>query len=283
MFVPAMKRCIPVFIVALALLAGCHRNRFVPADFSSNDALFQASLRELNEHKWDNAVNGFQRLTTDLPARDPLLPQAYFYLGEAHTGRNEFILAAQAYSRIPESFPEDTLSGIATFDAGMSYSRLWRKPQLDADYGETALATLQSFLAAYPESPLAEKARAEIEKLTEWFAIKNYDAGMFYLRREAYDSAIIYFNDIVSRYPATEHARMALLRLAEAYDKIDYEQELAETCTTLWKTYPGDSEVGDACGPEPARADSVAARAQADSMATAAPVDSQPRVPTPRP
>ena len=275
MSVPAKKRHLAILTVVLALLVGCHHNRFIPANFRSNDALFQAALQQLKEHKWDNAVSGFQKLTTDLPARDPLLPQAYFYLGEAHTGRHEYILAAQAYSRIPESFPEDTLAGIATFDAGMSYSELWRKPSLDSDYGQTALATLQSFLAAYPDSPLGEKAQSEIKKLTEWFAIKSYDAGMFYLRRKAYDSAIIYFNDVATGYPQTDHARMALLRLAEAYGKIGYKEELAETCATLRQKYAGNPEVKDACG-------SVPAPAHADSTVVPAAPISQPVAPAPR-
>ena len=259
MSVPAKKRNLALVIVVLALLAGCHRNRFVAAKFNSNDALFQASLRELQAHHWDNAVNGFQKLTTDLPARDPLLPRSYYYLGEAYTGRREYILAAQSYSRIPESFPEDTLAGVATFDAGMSYSKLWHKPALDSDYGQTALATLQSFLAAYPDSPLRERAEKEIQKLTEWLAIKSYDAGMFYLRRKAYDSAIIYFNDVATGYPKTEHARMALLRLAEAYQKIGYKQELAETCAKLREQYAGNPEVKEACAsvPAPLHADST--------------------------
>lgn len=275
MSVPANKRNLALLIAVLALLAGCHRNRFVAAKFRSNDALFQASLRELNAHHWDNAVNGFQKLTTDLPARDPLLPQAFFYLGEAHTGRHEYILAAQSYSRIPESFPEDTLSGIATFDAGMSYSRLWRKPALDSDYGETALSTLQSFLAAYPDSPLQEQAQKEIQKLTEWFATKSYEAGMFYLRRKAYDSAIIYFTDVATGYAQTGHARLALLRLVEAYGKIGYKEELAETCATLRQKYAGDAEVKEACGavPVPVHADStVVPAAPAPVSPSAAPV-----------
>lgn len=275
MSVPAKKRNVALLILVLALLAGCHRNRFVAAKFNSNDALFQASLRELQAHHWDNAVNGFQKLTTDLPARDPLLPQAYFYLGEAHTGRREYILAAQSYSRIPESFPEDTLAGVATFNAGMSYSRLWRKPTLDSDYGQTALATLRSFLAAYPDSPLRERAEKEIEKLTEWFAAKSYDAGMFYLRRKAYDSAIIYFTDVTTGYPQSEHARMALLRLAEAYEKIGYKQELAETCATLRQKYAGNAEVKEICA-------SVPAPLHADSAVVPTAPISPPAAPAPR-
>jgi outer membrane protein assembly factor BamD len=251
MSVSALRRTLPVLAL---LLAACHRAHFEPAKFASSEALFQASLQQLKAHHWDNAVNGFEKLTTDLPARDPLLPQAYYYLGEAHQGRDEYILAAQAFSRIPEGFPEDTLAAPATFQTGMSYSKLWRKPSLDADYGQTALSTLQSFLQAYPDSPLRARAQKEIDKLTEWFAIKSYQNGELYYKRHAYDSAIIYFKDVASLYPSTGHARLALFRPVQTYRQINYKEEMAETCATLREKYPGDREVVEECGPAPATA-----------------------------
>jgi outer membrane protein assembly factor BamD len=77
---------------------------------------------------------------------------------------------------------------------------------------------------------------------------------MFYLRRKAYDPSIIYFKDVVRLYPTTKHAEMALLRLVEAYGKIKYKEEVAETCATLREKYAGDKQVTDACGPAPATA-----------------------------
>lgn len=249
----SLHRYLPA-LVLLTLLAACHRQAFVPAKFPSNDLLFSASVKQLQARHWDNAVNGFERLTTNLPARDPLLPESFYYLGKAYQGRHEFILAAQAFSRVPESFPEDTLAAPATFETGMSYSKLWKKPTLDSEYGQTALSTLSSFLVAYPDSPLHAKAQAEIDRLTEWLATKNYEDGMFYLRRKAYDPSIIYFKDVVRLYPTTKHAEMALLRLVEAYGKIKYKEEVAETCATLREKYAGDKQVTDACGPAPATA-----------------------------
>lgn len=245
----SLRRALP--LLALGLLAGCHRQPFIPANFPSSQALFQASLAQLKLHHWDNAVSGFEQLTTSLPARDPLLPQAYYYLGEAHAGNREFILAAQSYSRVPESFPEDTLAAPATFEAGMAYAQLWRKPSLDPDYGKTAITTLQSFLAAYPDSPLEGRAQGEVNKLTEWLATKDYDTGMFYFRRKAYDPSIIYFKDVERLYPKTAHARLSLMRLVDAYREIRYQEEAGEACDTLRTKYPGDADVLHQCGAAP--------------------------------
>jgi outer membrane assembly lipoprotein YfiO len=250
--VTCFRRWLPGIL--LLALAACHRQGFSPARFKSHEALFEASLRQLRQRHWGNAVSGFERLTADLPARDPFLPQSFYYLGKAHQGQHEYILAAQAFSRIPESFPGDTLADDATFEAGMSYAALWRKPSLDSEYGQTALSTLQGFLSAYPDSPLRARAQREIDRLNEWFATKNYETGMLYFRRKAYDSAIIYFKDVARLYPQTAHARRALLRLAEAYRAIKYREEVAETCATLQRTYPGDRDVREVCGSAPTRA-----------------------------
>lgn len=241
------KRTRLLAVVTLAMVAGCHKNGFQPLKFPSHQALFDASLGELKKHKWDHAVAGFERLTTDLPARDPLLPESYYYLGQAHFGHHEYILAAQSFSRVAENFPEDSLADRATYETGVSYAKLWRRPALDPEYGETARSTFQSFMAAYPDSPLRDSAQKQIERLDEWFATKGYDNGVTYYKRKAYDSGIIYFRDVVKDYPKTDGARKSLIRLVQSYKEIKYKEDVAETCGTLEQRYPGDKDVTKVC------------------------------------
>lgn len=239
-------RCAVTLALAAAIAACAPAWRV--GNYTSHDALFRAALAQYEKRNWNNAVEGFERLTIELPARDTLLPRSYFYLALAHEKRKEHLLAAQTFMRLAESFPGDTLADDAMLRAGRAYGRLWRKPALDAQYGEIALRTLQTFLAAFPSSPLRPEAEAEIARLEQWFATKDYESGMHYLRRRAYDSAIIYFEDIVEKYPGTPRARDAYLRLAEVYDRIRYREDMREICETLRTRYPGDSEVRERCG-----------------------------------
>jgi outer membrane protein assembly factor BamD len=265
-------------VVAAVLVAGCHHGGFQPLKFPSHQALFDASLSELKKHKWDHAITGFEKLTTDLPARDPLLPDAYYYLGEAHMGKKEYILAAQSYSRVAENFPEDTLADRSTYKTGIAYARLWRRPALDPQYGETALSTFQSFLAAYPDSPLRDSAQMQIQKLDEWFGIKGYNNGVTYYKRKAYDSGIIYFRDVVKQYPRTDAARKSQIRLVQSYRAIKYKEDVAETCGTLEKNFPRDKDVQKVCkGVKPTLvADSTVNPAVADSTTPKAPLPNPP-------
>ncbi|HVZ48767.1 MAG TPA: outer membrane protein assembly factor BamD [Gemmatimonadaceae bacterium] len=256
----------PRWIVAACLAAGVSAGcaaGFQVRRFPTSDALYTASLAEFRKGKWDNAVTGFEKLTLDLSARDTLLPLSYWYLAQAHDHRAEHILASTTFARIAQSFPDDSLADDALLASGDSYLAVWRRPDLDPQYGTLAQIQYRQLLSTYPDSPLADRARQGLLRIDEDFAAKEYLNGQFYVKRGAFDSAIIYFKSIVKEYPNTDHARMALLRMVEVYRRpqLNYKEEAAETCNTLRTAYPTDPEVKATC-PAAVAADSSAAAAK---------------------
>ena len=239
-------RTLTSVVTAAALLAGC-RGGFKLNHYPTTQALYGAAMSEYQKKHWANAIAAFEKLTSDLPARDTLLPRAYWYLANAHGREKEHLLAAQSYTRLYESFPDDTLADDAALEAARSYRRLWRKPTLDATYGETALATYNTLLGLYPTTEHADAAKREIADIEQWFATKNYETGMFYFRTKAYDSAIMYFRYVLERWPQAPRARDALLRLAESFQRISYREDYNETCTRLRSAYRTDGEVARIC------------------------------------
>ena len=238
-------RCTAAALLVI-VAAACHPD-FQLKNYKNNEQLFRAGLREFERHKWDNAIAAFEKLTLDLPARDSLLPRSYWYLATAHERQGEHLLAAQSYSKLVESFPDDSLSDDAALEAARSYWKMWRKPSLDPTYGQTSLATYNELLGLYPTSPLIPQAQKELSELENWFAIKNYEAGLFYLRRKAYDSAILYFKDVLQRWPNSPTAKTTSLRLVEAYKAIRYREDASDLCTQLRKKYANDAGVREVC------------------------------------
>ena len=230
----------------LLLAAACHPD-FEITKYPTNEALYRAATEEYARGRWDNAVSAYEKLTTDLPARDTLLPRSHWYLARAHQQKGEWVLAATSFSRLTESFPDDTLADDAALEAARSYRKLWRKPALDPTYGESALGAYNTLLGLYPTSPLIPAAKRELSDLEEMFAQKNYLSGMYYFRRGGYDSGIIYFKDVVNRYPTSPSARLAQLRLVDSYKKIRYKEDAVDACAALRKSYPEDAEVRVAC------------------------------------
>jgi outer membrane assembly lipoprotein YfiO len=236
---------------APALLAvGCRTETFNQRlqKQSSNEARYRLATREYERKHWENAIAAFDRLTIDLPARDTLLPRAYFYLGKAHARNGENLLAAQSFTRLPEAFPDDTLADDAIVEAAKAYARLWKRPSLDPQYGQMALSTYRTLLGMYPNSPLRERTTREIARLENMLATKDFEAGMFYLRRKAFDSAIIYFRDVIRNYPASTRTKDAYLRLVQAYRAIHYRDDAAEACDAVRRSYPADAAVRRMCG-----------------------------------
>ncbi len=240
-------------VVLLTVLAAC-APAFNPRKFDSNDKLYQASLERMKKKKWDDAVTGFEKLTLDLPSRDTLLPLAHWHLAQAHTKRLEHLLAAQEFSKLAENFADDTLAASALYESGRSYSRLWRRPALDPQYGQLAQVQYRLMTTLYPDSPRRKEAEAELKRLDEWFATKDFETGDAYFRRKAYDSAIIYFRDVVKNFPNTDRARQAMIRMVMAYrsPQMNYREDAKEVCASLHALYPGDAGVTQAClGMEP--------------------------------
>lgn len=238
------------------LVAACHPS-FQLKNYPTTDRLYQAGLKEFQRHHWENAIAAFEKLTVELPARDTLLPRSYWYLATAHERHGEHLLAAQSYSRLTESFPEDSLADDAALAGARAYRKLWRRPELDDTYGQTALAAYSTLVTLYPSSPLLPAAEKEMVQLNDWFAQKNFVAGMFYLRRKAYDSAIIYFKDVLDQWPDTPTARQAGVKLAGAYKAIRYREDASELCTLLRRKYAGDREVREVCSGVPEAATAV--------------------------
>ncbi|MEO5590479.1 MAG: outer membrane protein assembly factor BamD [Gemmatimonadaceae bacterium] len=242
-------RLFPIILV-MATLVAC-KPAFNAGSFGSTDALYTAAMKEYNAKHWDNSSRAFERLTTELSPRDPRIGTAYFYLARSQEKKGENLLAAKSFSRVYELLPQDSLADDGLFQSGKSYQRLWRKPVLDAEYGQYALTQFQTLQGLYPDSPLLPDAGAELKKLDEWFAVKDFENGYHYLKRKAYDSAIIYFKDVIKLHPEASKTREAYVRLHEAYSAINYQEDARDLCVEMRTKYPVDKEVREACGPAP--------------------------------
>jgi len=241
----------PILLALLLAAPLACKPPFDPKIYPNADKLYQAAMAEYKAGHWDNAIKAFEKLTLDLPARDPRLPLAFYYLAQSQEKNGENLLAAGTYNRLIDAFPQDSLVDDALYLSGRAYEREWRHPELDATYGKAAITAYESLLASYPDSPYATRTQKELTKLDEWLAEKDYNTGYLYLKRKAYDSAILYFKDVIRQHPKAKKTRNAYLRLLEAYRAIRYTEDARDLCDAMRKAYPNDREVSNDCGPAP--------------------------------
>jgi outer membrane assembly lipoprotein YfiO len=242
------------WLAGLALLLGVAAcGRFNPQAFRDSEALYAASLRAFRHGTFDDAQAGFQKLTFDLTSRDSLFTSARFYLAEAYFGQRDYVTAAREFRRVSDESPESPLAPTALLRAGDANEQLWRRPELDPSSAQSALATWQELQGRYPDSPAAAISFGRIRALNELFARKEYENGLFYFRRGGFDSAILYFRNLIATYPASQFVPESFILLVRSYRAIGYKEEDEETCSHLVQYYPTRTDVRELCGNRTAR------------------------------
>lgn len=240
---------------ALVALVACHHGggeletTATPQGISRDSVmvLWQRAVVLHGKGQWADAATRFERITLELPATDTLALQARFRLAECQLGQGQQLQAAREFRKVSDDTPNARLAPEALLRAGDAYTELWRRPELDPTYGQTALATYQELLNRYPDSEAAPKARLRIKGLEDEFAWKQYKAGEYYMRLKAFDSAILYFKDLAATYPQATITPTALLRLIDAYHRLDYPEDVRDVCGYLRRFHPNHAGVEEAC------------------------------------
>lgn len=247
--------------VCVSLLAGCGGSPPAPgpaaptpvtglsesASPAAIDSLWARSHWAIRHGKWSDAEKLLDRLLLEFPPGDGRVAQAHFFLGESRFAQGRHLEAAREFRRASDDTPNDAIAPQALLRAGDVYADMWRLPELDPSYGQTAMATYQELLNRYPGGDVAARAQARIAVLNDRFATKEYKSALYYFRLKAYDSAILYLKDLVATYPRASVAPAALVKLVQAYRTLGYGEDVAETCGYIRRFHPRAPGVGRVC------------------------------------
>ena len=215
------------------------------------DSLWVAANGKFRHGKWSDAASILERLVLEFPPGDDRLPRARLLLGNAYLASKSHLQAVREFRKLSDERPGDPLAPVGLLRAGDAYAALWRRPELDPSYGETALATYRELLNRYPDSEAGARARSRIAQLEEKFASKQFKSAQFYFRFKAYDSVILYLKDLVASYPRTSTAPDALALLVEAYRRLGYEEDVTETCGYMRRFHPNAPQTARTCPLDP--------------------------------
>lgn len=222
------------------------------------DSLWQSAGAAYRAEKWEDALQQFQRFLLETSTGDPRSVEAHMMMGEAHFAKKSRLEAAREFRKVSDETPTHPLAPQALLRVGDAYAALWRRPELDPSYGQSALATYQELLSRYPDAEAAKTAQAQIAELNNWFAAKALKAARYYLRLRAWDSAIIYLRDLLATYPRADVAPEALGSLIRAYRTLGYVEDVRETCEYLRRFHPDAPEGEESCADVRAPVDTVA-------------------------
>ncbi len=227
-------------LLGLALL-GCPKE--LPKELPP-DELYRIGAEAFQRERWDRAIEALQRFLFQDPGH-PKADSAQYLIGESYYQKKQYLTSASEFLRLAQNRPAGPLADDSRYRACQAYYELSPRPELDQEYTDEAIDQCRSVALLYPGSPFAEQAAQRTRELSDKLARKYYLNAIYYFKRRAYDSAIVYLEHLLSNYAGASVEPQALLTLYETYTKVGYVQEAEETRARLLREHPDSSEARD--------------------------------------
>lgn len=196
------------------VLAGCAGSG--RARYETPEEAYTKGKAYFDEGRYDRAIEYLQG-AFDFGRAHEYAADSQLMLARAYRENGDLLLAGNEYQRFIQIYRSDERVPQATFEYAMTF--IERSPGYELDQTDTrrAVDELQLYIDRYPDSENAAIADAEIKKLREKLAHKDFASAELYERRGLYEAAAITFESVFDEYPDTDWADDALLGAIRNY------------------------------------------------------------------
>lgn len=143
----------------------------------------------------------------------PLAPGAQYKLGLVLKGLLRYYEAEEEFNKVISRYPDSEWSAAAKFQIASCRASLSKGAAYDQGAAEEAKERFEVFVKEHPDAVLSFDAEKNISQIREKEAEASYNIARFYEKQLAFDSAKIYYNDIVNNYAESPWASQAVARL----------------------------------------------------------------------
>ena len=121
--------------------------------------------------------------------------------------------ARDEFEKTINDYPKSEWAKAAKFQTAMADTQRSGDVQHEQKVTRVALDEFKEFVKSHPESELTPQAKNQISKLRAKEAENTFLIGKFYEKQKNYNSAKVYYKDIIDRYADTPWGPKALTRL----------------------------------------------------------------------
>lgn len=156
----------------------------------------------------------YEKVVKNGPFSD-VAPEAQLKVGAAREKQKNFPMAAKAYELAADRYHDrPQVASEALFRQGLAYEQQAQKAEYDQNTAGQSIAAFTDFMTLYPDDQRVNQAQQIIAELKTEQAAGNYKIARFYDKRNKWDGAKIYYNEVVLTDPNSPYA-------AEARERID--------------------------------------------------------------
>jgi len=170
----------------------------------SNPKIFGADIMT----SYDRSAEIYRKVVDNAPF-GRLADEAQFKLGESLKRLESYEEAIEAFQKLVENYPESRYIDKARFEVADCATRASLKPAYASEQTERAIRIYEDFTETAGDAELTKRAAVIIRRLKNKASEKSFSTAEFYEKQKHYDSAIIYYKDILERYPNSSYAEKA--------------------------------------------------------------------------
>lgn len=197
--------------VFLSACAGSGRLRY-----DTPKEAFDKGLAEFEDGDFETASEYLQGVF-DFGRTHQWAADAQLLLARAYRENEEYLLAANEYTRFTQIYRSDPRVPDAEYELAMTYYDRSPNYRLDQTDTERAIVQFQLFIERYASNPLVEDAQSRITELRGKLARKQIHTAQLYERREYFNAAAVSYEAAFDRFYDTDYADDALVGAMTAY------------------------------------------------------------------
>jgi outer membrane protein assembly factor BamD len=143
----------------------------------------------------------------------PLAPKAQYKLGLVLKGLMRYYEAEEEFNKVVSRYPDSEWAAAAKFQIASCRSSLSKGFAYDQGSAQEAKEKFEDFVKEHPDAVLSLDAEKNISQIREKEAEASYNIAVFYEKQKAFDSARIYYNNIINDYAQSLWAAKAAAKL----------------------------------------------------------------------
>ena len=174
----------------------------------------------------------------DLNPGHAVADSAQYLLGQAIFGTKSFAEAAVEFAIFVREFPRSSLRDDAAYQECVCYVQQMLPAGKDPTSAHRARGCFNELLLRYPETEHAADARTYLQEIADRLAEKELRLGMMFARQKKYRSAIVYLDELETRYPTSSWVPSSLLLKARCQLRLSENDAAITTVRRLLSEYP---------------------------------------------
>ncbi|MCX5716439.1 MAG: tetratricopeptide repeat protein [Candidatus Omnitrophica bacterium] len=162
----------------------------------------------------DKALEIFDKVVANAPY-GKYADLAQFKIGECYKKNSQYKEAADAFSKIVSDYPKSLLYEQARYESAYCIYKMSFKANYDQEPTEEAIKEFEDFVKSGEAGDTIKEADLALARLQETKAESLYNTARFYERSKHYESALVYYKEIVDTYSKTKWGTKAFSKITE--------------------------------------------------------------------